>query len=229
MNKKILDEFKKIQMSGFWGNYFDVRFFIGNYIFKNKSQILLDIACGTGILLSIANSKKKLGVDISLESLLQAKKLNSDLELINADATMLPFQNDIFDRVLGVQIFPDLKRLGIDWKKALDELIRVSNNEIILSGNNRMSKHHNWRTLEDRENYLTYSEQVNLLKKYFKIKGFGYDPHPKWLMYPIKKIILKIPNSVSEKLRMDEIIYTFLRSKRYFKNGRSYLILGYKL
>jgi ubiquinone/menaquinone biosynthesis C-methylase UbiE len=225
MNKKILDIFKSLEMKGFWGNYFDSRFYIGYLVSKHKSTNILDVGCGVGVLLHLSKAKLKVGLDTSLESVKIGKKLDPSMQLIVGDATKLPFKENIFELVLAVQLLPDLKNLGLDWKKCLEELKLVSKYEIIFAGNNRLSKHHNYRTWEDRISYLNHNEQYELLKNDFEIINFGYDPHSKIIMYPFKKIIFKIPDKISEFLMIDKIIFFLLRSKRYLKTGRSYVLI----
>ena len=70
----------------------------------NQNDLLLDLGCGTGFLLpKIRKHSYLIGLDISHNSLLQAKKQKSNLknfELICADADNAPFPNNIFDKYL---------------------------------------------------------------------------------------------------------------------------------
>lgn len=96
----------------------------------NKSDIILDIASGTGEpALSIAEKVmegKVIATDVSEEMLAVAVDKSkqrgiSNLETIICEANKLPFENNTFDAVscrFGFMFFPDMK-------KALKEMIRV--------------------------------------------------------------------------------------------------------
>lgn len=224
--------FKKVGMDYFFGDYFDGRFYVAYLLSKQHQKILLDIGCGAGILLNYSNASLKIGLDISLESLKKAKKLNPKMQLIQADATCLPLRDDYFSNIIAMHLIPVIHIIkGDDWKKSSKEIIRISqkNCEIILTGANRLSRHFSkTHSLESRKKYLTYQEQVNFFKDKFEVSVEGFGPHSKQIMYPLK-ILYKIPDKVISSLGIDKLLFNFLRSKKYLKNGRSYIIICKKL
>lgn len=224
--------FKKVGMEYFFGDYFDGRFYVASLLAKKQPKILLDIGCGAGVMLNCSNATLKIGLDISFESLKKGKKLNPKIELIQADATYLPLRNDYFSNIIAMHLIPVVHILqGDDWLKTSNEIVRVSkkNCEIILTGANRMSKHFSkTHSLEDRKKYLTYKEQLNFFKDKFEVSVEGYGPHSKKIMYPLK-IIYKVPDQIISSLGIDKLLFKFLRSNRYLKNGRSYIIICKKL
>lgn len=232
MTQKIMKMFKKVGMEYFFGDYFDARFYVAELLSQNKTPVILDIGCGAGILLNCSNASTKIGLDTSFESLKKAKKLNSEMELIQGDATQLPFRNNFFSDIIGMHLVPVVKTFqGDNWKKSVSEIKRVSakRSKIILTGANRMSRHfEKTHPLESRKNYLTYKEQVDLFKEEFQVKVEGYGPHSKRVMYPLK-IINKIPEIIIKNLKINWFVYRLLRSSRYLKNGRSYVIVCEKI
>jgi len=232
MSQKIIKMFNKVGMEYFFGDLFDARFYVSYLLCKKQSKILLDIGCGPGILLNSSNAPLKIGLDISLESLKKGKILNPKMELIQADATQLPLKNNCFSNIISMHLIPVVKILrGDDWIKSANEIVRISkeNSEIILTGANRMSRHFTKTyTLESRKKYLTYQDQVNFFKNKFEINVEGYGPHSKKIMFPLK-ILYKIPDHIATSLGIDKLLFKFLRSKRYLKNGRSYVIICKKL
>jgi len=231
MNRKILKIFKKVGMRHFWGNYFDSRFYVGYLVSQSEPNMLLDIGCGAGILLSVSKAKLKIGLDFSFDSLRDAKVLNSNLELICGDAAHLPFRDNLFSDILAIHILVELKKNNADWKKALNELKRVASNKskIILAGNNRTSRHFKNYPSDGNRKYLTYKEQEILFEEEFDVKVEGYDPHSKIIMYPLKKILFKIPEKIIDLLKIEDLLFRSLKSKRYLKNGRSYVIICKKI
>ena len=103
----------------------------------NGSSTILDIGCGTGILLDEVRQRENgiqtFGCDLSFEMLRQTtQKENGNLLHISvADATALPYPSDRFDTVFSTSVFHFIR----EPQKALSELNRVlkSNGQLILT------------------------------------------------------------------------------------------------
>jgi len=94
---------------------------------KNKNFKVLEVGCGTGIILSnIRGLCKATGIDLTEDMLKIARKKGLNVKM--AEATKLPFKDDIFDLVYSFQVLPHVP----DIKKAVDEIVRVSKNDGII-------------------------------------------------------------------------------------------------
>ena len=84
---------------------------------------VLDLGCGTGMLLSPLEKKARLvvGVDMSAEMLREAKKRATGTPLVLADADHLPFADGSFDMVVSVTLLQNMPDPG----KTVRELARV--------------------------------------------------------------------------------------------------------
>jgi len=84
---------------------------------------VLDLGCGTGMLLSPLEKKARLvvGVDMSAEMLREAKKRAAGAPLVLADADHLPFADGSFDMVVSVTLLQNMP----DPSKTVRELARV--------------------------------------------------------------------------------------------------------
>ena len=84
---------------------------------------VLDLGCGTGMLLSPLEKKARLvvGVDMSAEMLREAKKRAAGAPLVLADADHLPFADGSFDMVVSVTLLQNMPDPG----KTVRELARV--------------------------------------------------------------------------------------------------------
>lgn len=227
MHKKIFEIFKKIGLNHFYGDFFDSRFYISYILSKKNTKNILDVGCGAGVLLNAVPNCFKVGTDISFESLREAKKFNSEIEFIQSDAQFLPFKDNLFSIITAMHLFPVINNVGGKWKLATDEVKRVSASKstIMITGANRPSRHFaKTHPLEHRKNYLKHVEQTKEFEDEFDISLEGYGPHSKFLMFPFK-IMYKIPDSLSEKLGIEKLLFWFSKSKKYLKNGRSYVIL----
>lgn len=101
----------------------------------NLNGRLLDLGCGDGYLLKRLGKFNAFGLDISLKRL---KRVNKD-NLVQGDATKLPFKNNSFDVVVCSEVLehvPDPKLLI----KEIKRVIKKSGN-IIISVPNEF----NWR------------------------------------------------------------------------------------
>lgn len=116
------EEADSIEQFDIWAKYFD-KSFGKSFYYSNKAVIkelnlkpndsLLDVGCGTGILLSIMNKSllelSLYGVDISSEMVIATKqKLGDTVHVQQASAMNLPFESNSFDIVknqLGIPNF----------------------------------------------------------------------------------------------------------------------------
>lgn len=72
---------------------------------------ILDVGCGTGILLSrLPDDCRRVGVDISLEMLNDAKKRFPEILFIQADMGRLPFRRGVFDSVTCRAVIQHLEK-----------------------------------------------------------------------------------------------------------------------
>lgn len=83
---------------------------------------ILDIGCGFGEFAGVFfESKVEMGLDISWEELISAKKGNKYKKLTWADAKELPFKDDYFGTVLSVSVLEHIE--GVE--QVIDEVFRV--------------------------------------------------------------------------------------------------------
>jgi SAM-dependent methyltransferase len=227
MHKKIFEMFKNVGLKHFYGDFFDSRFYVSYLLSKNKSKNMLDIGCGLGVILHAAPNCFKIGTDISFESLKDAKKLNKNIEYVQSDAQFLPFKDNYFTTITAMHLFPVINNMGENWKSSINEVKRIAatRSTVFITGANRPSRHfEKTHPLKHRKNYLKHTEQVIEFTDKFDVSLEGYGPHSRFLMFPFK-IMYKIPDSISEKLGIEKLLFWFVKSKKYLKNGRSYVII----
>ena len=227
MHKQILQTWKTIgMMEYFWGDYFDVRFYVAGLLSKKHKKILLDIGCGSGILLHNASASLKIGVDFSLKFLKKARELDQNLQLICCDVKHLPLRNDFFPNVLATHIISSFSTQA-ERIQVSNEIQRVSSNdcEIIITGATRLSKHFDGDySSEKRKNYLRYLD----LEEYFKgfeINAFGYGDYSRKTFFLIKKLFYSLPDKFVEIFGVENIIFKKLISEKSIESGRSYILI----
>jgi ubiquinone/menaquinone biosynthesis C-methylase UbiE len=102
-----------------------------------KEGLVLDVGCGTGLLFEYVANKAEaiVGLDISRETLLQAKKRAkkfANVHLILADSDNIPVKEDVFSHVFALTLIQNTP----NPLKTLNEIKRVTkeNAVIIVTG-----------------------------------------------------------------------------------------------
>ncbi len=229
MFRRIMELFGIVGMRHFWGDYFDSRFYIAEMVRRRRTRYTLDLGCGAGVMLFLADSAERIGIEMELGPLIDAKKLDPRIEFIQADARNLPLRNGFCDRTLTMHLFPVMQNLNADWRQAVAEIQRISsgNSEILITGANRMSRHfQKTHDIDHRRAYLRHDEICDELGKHFSLRVMGYGPYSRAFMYPWKKILFKIPDKILEGLGVERFVFGCLGSGRFLRDGRSYVITG---
>jgi ubiquinone/menaquinone biosynthesis C-methylase UbiE len=93
-----------------------------------KKDVMLDVGCGTGLLLLLIGDKvsRIVGIDISTRMLHVAsrdlKRGVMKVDLIRADADSLPFRSRIFTKVTSVSLLQNMS----DPQTTISEIVRVA-------------------------------------------------------------------------------------------------------
>ena len=98
-----------------------------------KSSLILDVGCGTGILFDYVADKAEttVGLDTSRKILLQAKKRAKDFQglyLILADADNMPLNGKIFSHVFAITLIQNMPNPA----KTLNEIKRVAKDDAVI-------------------------------------------------------------------------------------------------
>lgn len=93
-----------------------------NFLSPRKLNSVLDVGCGYGEILESLETPLKVGVDINLEALKEAKKRCPSSIFILCDIERLPFRPGVFDGVVCTEVLEH-----VDSPKVLaDEIARVT-------------------------------------------------------------------------------------------------------
>ena len=130
-----------------------------------KGKLVLDMGCGKGRFMRklVREGALTVGIDISRKMLIECLRIEK-LSIIEGSATYLPFRDNIFDYILGVEVLQHIP----NTEDAINEMVRVlrPNGKIILIDRNKNSFNH-----------VILLPNV-LIKKWMQIRG-------KW-MYPYR-------------------------------------------
>ena len=224
MYQKIYQLWGKIGKDRFWGDLFDVRFYLIYLLKNNEKNNIIDLGCGPGIISHFANSPLKIGIDFSFEALQKAKNLNPEMELIQASMFDLPIKENTIKTVLSahvIQATPKDQR-----KKACNEIKRISSKEgeIYMTWANLSSKQYKEKVQNIELVDFDYNELNEFFSEEYNVSIKGYGPYSKKVMY-IFKIIYKIPESIVEIFKIEEWIQRKLLIDKKIKNGKGCIMI----
>lgn len=113
--RRIKAKILQIIPTRWWGDDFDVRFYLISKISKIKDSTVLDVGGGIGIILSEMNSSnRKINLDSSFVDLKICKIVDPTIQNICASMTNLPFRNNVFDVVICSHLLEVAKEIDLD-------------------------------------------------------------------------------------------------------------------
>jgi ubiquinone/menaquinone biosynthesis C-methylase UbiE len=125
----------------------------------------LDVGCGNGLFTVPLTELFDfvVGVDISKEMLKRCKEKRTNLDLVLASATDLPFKNDVFDAVMSLSVLQLMNQNNI--KKTLSEISRTAKKKCLT--------------------FLTFWNQSNCPAKFLinTMKDMGFQTKPSLRYY----------------------------------------------
>ena len=192
-NKSIIEKFRKIAWDSWWGDFFDVRFYLTHKLANVHKESILDVGCGLGIILSeIPRDNLKVGLDISQKTIKIARMMAADSAFVVGDMHHMPFRNNSFNRVIVANSFSrydffiDQKiRKEATPKKLVLETHRIMKREGYLFLTTPNGGHASYRT----NRKVRYKELHGLLSvsfSDFQIRGFN--PFPDFIARTLGKV-----------------------------------------
>ena len=233
--KVIKTKFQKIDSKRWWGDDFDVRFFLLNILKKIERSTVLDIGGGVGIILSeVSKNNLKINVDFSFEDLSRCKKEFSDIECVCASMDYLPLKNDSVDFVICANLLEVAKTNDIKFEKLIMKnkkkyyqtvLEALSEIKIILKINGKL-----YLTTPNNKYYQTtkldYDELENSLKYVFEKFSIKFFNKFKKLSKKHRKLNLAniIPKIKSKVFSRDEVLNSLIKNKIDNKYSVSFFV-----
>jgi len=210
----IKKKFELIDSNRYWGDDYDVRFFLASQLKKIKNKRILDIGGGIGIISSeLDKSNQIINLDLSKSDLTKCKINTTNVLLINGSMTELPFNENNFDVVICSHLLEIAKFLDVKdqnkldsknyptVKKVLKEIHRVlkSDSKLYLTTPNNAYY---------QSTKLTYHELINAIQNNFqKYSLFYYNTHHSFSKNQRKLNLTNLIPKVQSKFKdHDEII-----------------------
>ncbi len=183
--KKIKTKIQSIDPQRWWGDDFDVRFYLISRLKEFKELEILDVGGGIGITSSeIDSSNRRINLDMNVKDLfLCLKKNDNDIHNVCGTSDCLPFRDMVFDVVVCAHLMDilkehDLKKNSESFdipsvRKLMDEIFRVlkKNGKLFLTAPNNAY----YKTTK-----INIDELRNAVLPHFtNAKIFFYNTHPR--------------------------------------------------
>lgn len=215
--KEIKKEIIAIDPKRWWGDDYDVRFFLISKICKIKNKKILDVGGGIGIILSkLDENNYRINLDLSFKDLVMCKKKNGEkIQNICGSMTHLPFREECFDNVIASNILEVAKENDlnknvvfkdgfISISKTVNEIHRVIKKEGIVFFTTPNNEY--YKTIK-----LTYDELKNsLIPCFTEFKISFYNTYPKLHKKYRKLNMANIIPKLLSKIKKNELLINSL-------------------
>ena len=180
----IKKKFELIDSNRYWGDDYDVRYYLVSQLKKIKNKRILDVGGGIGIISSsLDKSNQIINLDLSKDDLTKCKVNNNNLLLINGSMTELPFSENNFDIVICSHLLEIAKFLDIKNKNQ-SNIKKYPTVEKVLTEIHRVLKNNSklYLTTPNNAYYqttkLTYHELISAIQQSFqKYSLFYFNTH----------------------------------------------------
>ena len=117
--KRIKEKFNSLNSNAYWGDDYDVRFYLISKFSEIKNKMILDIGGGIGIISSeFDKSNFCVNLDSSYSDLKQcANVFKNSLNVLNASMTNVALKDNSFDYVICAHLLEVAKALDLENKK----------------------------------------------------------------------------------------------------------------
>jgi len=231
-HNRIKSKIQNIDVNRWWGDDFDVRFYLISQLESLKRKIVLDVGGGIGIICSEMNENNfRVNLDLSFDDLkICQENFSPKIQNICASMTNLPFNDNSFDTVICSHLIEIAKARDTEQgmvtkinninsfptvEQVFSEISRVLGNEgifLLTTPNN----------LRYKSNKLDYNELKKSLKNHFyKISLAFYNTYPRLSKQNRKFDLANVIPKLTSKLRNSDKIRQSLLKKNLGKEINS--------
>lgn len=212
--KRIKEKILEIDSTRWWGDDYDVRFYLVHELHKIKNKIILDVGGGIGIISSeLDKNNLRVNMDTSFDDLRKCKNLLDDqIETVCASMMYLPFANDVIDHVICANILEIAKSFDINSGKIISdsfpsvELVLAESNRVMIQNGKLFVTTPN--NAHFQGNKMNYGELKHSLNKIFtEFTLWFYNSYPKLYKKNRKLNLANVIPKFLGKITNDEAIF----------------------
>jgi len=223
----IKEKIQNIEPNYWWGDDFDVRFYLLFRLKEITNKTILDIGGGIGIISSEVDvSNFRINLDLVLTHLKLSKKKFPEIENVCASMTHLPFIDESIDCIICANILEEAKKndLKVGKTSSCDECILYPSIEKTIYEISKSLKKNGklFLTTPNNRRYrsskLTYSE-VKYIERYFsKFSLFFFNTYPRLsTRSPKLNLANVIPKLLSKFYNFEKILKMLLKNDRGYE------------
>lgn len=214
--KRIKEKIRRIDSKRWWGDDYDVRFYLVNQIHKIQNKTILDIGGGIGIISSEINKNNfRVNLDYSFDDLRKCRNsVDNQIETICASMTHLPFIDNAFQNVIAANILEIAKSFDINSNSSANSFPNV---ELVLSESNRIMATNGILFITTpnnayfQGNKMSYHELKHSLGKSFSdFELWFYNSFPRLYKKNRKLNLANVVPKFLSKVINDESIFTIM-------------------
>jgi ubiquinone/menaquinone biosynthesis C-methylase UbiE len=222
-SSRIKNKIKSADIDRWWGDDFDVRFYLISKIKHFQKKIILDVGGGIGIISSEINDDNiRINLDLSFNDLkICQKNIDKKINVVCGSMTNLPFKEGIFDVIICSNLLEEAKKIDIQEErniekslsnyptieKTLEEIRNILKKNGVLYLTTPNNKYYNTIKLTFQE--LNYT----LNKKFSEVKIYFFNTYPKLGNNRKLNFANIIPKLKSKTTNPDKIIQKLVKTK----------------
>ena len=231
---RIKNRIKSADLDRWWGDDFDVRFYLISKIKHFQKKIILDVGGGIGIISSEINENNdRINLDLSFNDLkICQKKIDKKINVVCGSMTNLPFKEKIFDVVICSNLLEEAKKIDIQMDTVIQESFSIYptiektleeiKNTLAEEGTMYMTTPNNkyYNTIK-----LTFEElNHSINKKFSKVKIYFFNTYPKLGDNRKLNFANTIPKLKSKIINPDKIIQKLIKIKSRYNYSVSFYV-----
>ena len=199
----IKNQILKLSPDKWWGDDFDVRFYLISKLKEIHNKKILDIGGGIGIILSkMDDSNHKINLDVSFEDLKISNKIDKKIQCVCGSITNLPFKENSLDCIIVANVLEITKELDLKLKNNQNS---ISKNFLSQIKNIRKKDSIVFITTPNNAYYntkkLTFNELENLLNQFFNnFRIYFFNTYPKLSNYSRKLNLANVIPKIRAKI-----------------------------
>jgi 2-polyprenyl-3-methyl-5-hydroxy-6-metoxy-1,4-benzoquinol methylase len=231
--ERIKFKIKSIDSKRWWGDNFDVRFFLVSQLKFIVKKNILDVGGGIGIISSeLDNSNLRINLDSSFDDLRKCLNNNdSKIQCVCASMTNLPFKKEFFDYVICANILEVAKSIDLEYdqkrieyptvNKTLEEIkriLKISGIVFLTTPNNSY-----YKSIK-----LTFAELKSSISIFNDSKIYFYNTHIKISKNRKLNMANIIPKLKSKFINSDKIIQNLVKENTKNNYSVSFFVKAIK-
>jgi ubiquinone/menaquinone biosynthesis C-methylase UbiE len=220
---EVMEKWKAAPSKYWWGDDIDFRYRAIDLLKNARAERVLEIGCGCGIALSFSRADLLVGFDVVVESLMVARKIAPEAELVLCDGAKMPVREKVFQLTVMNYVLDYMDKSK--GRQVLEECGRTSTSDGVIAVFEVNPDSHVYRAYKGR--MLDVQEVENEIEAhYLHVSTTYFNPLPGNLTRALGAMVRSLCVGQLQE-HVHSAILRGLQNRRFTKS-RSYATIGYK-